>query len=174
MISRTTRKAIRNTHTRIVLFKRSERCWNNEDWGPEMSGKGEWGGGELMICSYFIPGGISGSECWQGAGNPGSAWMECWCSGEENPAEFLVVSWGWTGETKLEPQGARNTQAVFSSGQLLNSEAPWLGGSRQIRKLLKQEECSAVLVQRRSRLESRTCFREFGGVGAWCQQGHTS
>lgn len=75
---------------------------------------------------------------------------------------------------KLETQGARNTQAVFSSRQLLNSEAPWLGGSKLIRKLLKQEECSAVLVQRRSRLESRICFREFGGVGAWCQQGHMS
>lgn len=45
-----------------------------------------------MISSYFIPEGITGSECWQGTRNPGPAHMECCCSGKEKLAELLVVS----------------------------------------------------------------------------------
>lgn len=55
-----------------------------------------------MICSYFIPGGISGSECWQGTGNPGSAWMEFDALGKR-----IQQSFWWSHEAGLERQNWR-------------------------------------------------------------------
>lgn len=46
-----------------------------------------------MIYSYFIPLGISGSECKKGTQNPGFAQMEHCCFGKENTTELVGVSW---------------------------------------------------------------------------------
>lgn len=95
MIPRTTRKAIiKYTRTRIILFKSTREVLKQWGLGGEMSGRGEWWGSKL-IYSYFVPRGISGSECKKGTQNAGFAQMEHCCFGKENPAELVGVAWDW-------------------------------------------------------------------------------